>query len=144
MWSTGRRRCRATIILISVPGTFSVGLQTQDYLCVKLCPNRRRSTRHLGRERPNESLHQQSIRTVRPVDLNQRGILRHPDRGKARRAVAFVATGFLCHAFRFWMWGPLLAHNHRIARMDPSCRTQTRKILSYGLIEKSWPRPILL
>jgi hypothetical protein len=143
MWSSGRRRRRATIILISALGTFSVGLQTQDYLCVKLCPNRRRPTRRLGRERLNESFHQQSIRTVRPVDLNRRRILRRPVRGKARR-VAFVATGFLCHAFRFWMWGPLLAHNHRIARMDPSCRTQTTKFHSHGLIEKSWPRPILL
>jgi hypothetical protein len=58
MRKSGRIRCRTTIILISARGTYSVGLQTQDYLFVKLCLNLRRLMRPLGRKHLSESLHQ--------------------------------------------------------------------------------------
>jgi hypothetical protein len=103
MRPSGGIRRRQTIILILVPGTFFLGLQTQDYLFIKPCLNLRRPTRPLGREHPHKSPHQHSIiRSVRPVDLSRRATLRHRTaRGKARQAMALVVPFFHYHAFHF-------------------------------------------
>jgi hypothetical protein len=71
--NSDRKRRRENIFLISTPGTFSLGLQTQDRLFVKLCLDPGQPMPPLGRERRNESFHQHStwIRFAQFVVANQ-------------------------------------------------------------------------
>ena len=137
--NSDRKRRPEKIFLISAPGMFSLGLQTQDYLFVKLCLDLGQTTPSLGRERRNESLYQHStrIRFAQSVVSNRCNV--RTVRGKVPSPTAPDVTRLRCYAFHFWMSTPWLAHNHSII---PSHPPQPKTGFSAGPFEKFLPRPI--
>jgi hypothetical protein len=139
--NSDKKRRREKISLILAPGTFSLGLQTQDCPFVKLCLDLGQLTPPLERERRNESPHQHStpIRFAQSVVANQRNV--RTVRGKVPSPTALVVTLLRCYAFHFWMSTPWLAHYCSINRTVPSHPPHPKMGFSTGPFEKSLPRP---
>ncbi|SRR6266403_881744 len=131
------------IFHILAPGTFSLGLQTQGCLTVKLCLDLGQPTPPLGRERRNESHHQHStwIRFAQSVVSNQDDVRTICGKVQVPSSTALVVTRLRCYAFHFWMSTPLLAHNHSIIRTVLSRPPRSKARFSAGLFEKFLPLP---